>query len=64
MRTTDLKELIESVKRVRVEKCPALDEIFLLDVLAAEEANPEDEQSAMRAIEQALERALVRAGVE
>ncbi len=58
MRTTDLHDLLATVERVRADCHPELDAGFLEAVVQAEQAFPEDDSSAMQAIEEALNRYL------
>jgi|HigsolmetaAR202D_1030399.scaffolds.fasta_scaffold01122_13 hypothetical protein len=58
MRTTDLSDLLKAVESIRSEMHPDLSRSFLEAVVAAEEANPEDDDGAMKAIEAALNAAL------
>ena len=58
MRTTDLADLLKAVESIRAEMHPELDRGFLEAVIEAEEANPEDDVEAIRAIEAALSTAL------
>jgi hypothetical protein len=62
MRTTDLKDLIETVDLIRSELHPQLDARFLDAVIRAEEENPEDDAEALRAIQTALKAALEARG--
>jgi hypothetical protein len=54
MATTDLTDLMKTVALLRAELHPDLDATFLEAVVRAEEANPEDDAEAVRAIEMAL----------
>lgn len=54
MRTTDLHDLLATVERVRADRHPELDAGFLEAVVQAEQAFPEDDSSAVQAIEEAL----------
>jgi hypothetical protein len=58
MRTTDLKDLLKAVESIRLEIHPDISAEFLKAVVAAEEANPESHEDAIRAIETALNAAL------
>jgi ABC-type nitrate/sulfonate/bicarbonate transport system substrate-binding protein len=60
MKTTDLGDLLNTVEAMRVERHPDLDAGFLAAVVAAEEANLDDDDAAIRAIEKALQELLVR----
>ena len=62
MRTTELKDLMDTVERIRHEIHPDLDGRFLEAVVRAEEANPEDDTEALRAIQAALKVALEAKG--
>jgi hypothetical protein len=62
MQTTDLKDLMETVDRIRSEMHPDLDIRFLEAVVRAEEENPEDDAAALRAIQVALRVTLVSKG--
>lgn len=62
MKTTDLKALVEAVEAVRKEMHPDLSRGFLGAVIQAEEANPENDEAALRAIQAALEVALRTSG--
>ncbi|MGV9325246.1 hypothetical protein [Streptosporangium sandarakinum] len=64
MRTTDLKDLKDTVERVRQEQYPDLDSGFLAAVVEIEEQNPEpeDDDAAMRAILAALRTLLLGEG--
>ena len=62
MKTTNLNDLIEVVRRIRDEKYPQLDMQFLEAVVRAEEDNPEDDEEGLRSIRQALTRALSSKG--
>ena len=54
MKKTDLSELVGVVENVRQELHPTLDADFLASVVRIEEMNPEDDDAAQRAIQQAL----------
>lgn len=54
MKKTDLSELVGVVENVRKELHPTLDADFLASVVRIEEMNPEDDDAAQRAIQQAL----------
>lgn len=60
MRTTDLKDLLDTVEAIRVEFHPEIDSMFLAAVVEAEESNPDDEPAAVKAIEKALKECLAR----
>lgn len=62
MRTTDLADLLKAVESIRSEMHPDLNRSFLEAVIAAEEANPEDDDGAIQAIQAALNAALRNAG--
>ena len=62
MRTTDLKDLTQTVELLRKEFHPDLDPAFLEAVVRAEEENSEDDTEALRAIQAALQAALVAKG--
>lgn len=62
MRTIDLKDLLDTVELMRVERHPELDAEFLAAVVRAEEANPEDDTEALRNIEAALKVTLTKKG--
>ena len=62
MKTTDLRDLLKTVEAMRVELHPDLDATFVSAVVAAEEANIDDDDAAIRAIEKALQELLVREG--
>ena len=59
MRTTDLKDLTQTVELLRKELHPDLDPAFLEAVVRAEEENSEDDTEALRAIQAALQAVLV-----
>ena len=59
MRTTDLKDLTQTVELLRKELHPDLDPAFLEAVVRAEEENGEDDTEALRAIQAALQAVLV-----
>lgn len=63
MRTTDLKDLTNTVEILRTELYPDLDAEFLAAVVRAEEENPEDDGEALRSIQAALKIALASKGV-
>lgn len=63
MRTTNLKDLTDTVEQLRKELHPDLDSGFLRAVVRAEEQNPEDDVEALRAIETVLNQVLVAKGV-
>lgn len=63
MRTTDLKDLINTVEALRKELHPDLDASFVEAVVQAEEQNSEDDAEALRAIQIALKAALAVKGV-
>jgi hypothetical protein len=63
MRTTDLKDLTNTVEKLRRELHPDLSADFVHAVVQAEEQNPEDDAEALRAIQAALKTALVGKGV-
>lgn len=60
MKTTDLGDLLRTVEAMRAELHPDLDATFLAAVVAAEEANIDDDDAATRAIEKALQELLAR----
>jgi len=62
MRTNDLNDLTQTVEILRAELHPDLDAGFLAAVVRAEEANPEDDAEALRAIQNALKAVLVANG--
>ena len=62
MRTTDLKELIDTVEALRGELHPDVDAQFLEAVVRAEEENAEDDSGAVRAIQAALTSVLAKQG--
>ena len=62
MRTTDLKDLTQTVELLRKELHPDLDPAFLEAVVRAEEENNEDDTEALRAIRAALQAVLVAKG--
>ena len=62
MRTTDLKDLTQTVELLRKELYPDLDPVFLEAVVRAEEENSEDDTEARRAIQAALQAVLVAKG--
>ena len=62
MRTTDLKDLTQTVELLRKELHPDLDPVFLEAVVRAEEENSEDDTEALRAIQAALQAVLVAKG--
>jgi hypothetical protein len=58
MTTNDLLDLRDVVESIRVEAYPHLDRAFLLAVIRAEEANPDDDNSALQEISKAIDTAL------
>jgi hypothetical protein len=62
MPTTDLKDLTKTVELIRTELHPDLDAGFLEAVVSAEEANAEDDDEALRAIQAALKAVLLAKG--
>jgi len=64
MRTTDLKDLTNTVEKIRTDLHPDLDAAFVEAVVQAEEQNPEDDAEALRAIQVALKTALTEKGVQ
>ncbi len=60
MRTSELKALLKTVQSIRAEKYPELSSEFLEAVVNAEEANADDDASAIREIELALQNVLSR----
>lgn len=62
MPTSDLDELVSTVKQVMKETHPGLDAEFVEAVVRAEERFPEDDAEAVRAIQSALRDALGRRG--
>jgi stage V sporulation protein SpoVS len=63
MRTTDLKDLTNTVELLRKKLHPDLDAGFLAAVVRAEEENHEDDAEALRAIQAALRAVLVAKGI-
>lgn len=63
MKTTDLKDLLNTVEALRKELHPDLDASFVEAVVRAEEQNPEDDAEASRAVQTALKTALAAKGV-
>jgi hypothetical protein len=63
MRTTDLKEIIDTLEQIRGKVHPDLDRVFLEAVVRAEEENPEDDTEAVNAIETALKAVLASRGM-
>lgn len=59
MRTTDLKELMDTVEQLRKELHPHLDAAFIRAVVRAEEQNADDAE-ALRAIDAALKQVLAK----
>jgi hypothetical protein len=62
MRTTDLKDLTDTVETIRTALHPQLDTEFLKAVVLAEEENPEDDDEALRSIQAALKTVLTSKG--
>jgi hypothetical protein len=60
MRTTDLKDILATVERLRDELHPDLDPAFIQAVVRAEEENLEDDAEALRMIESALKAVLAK----
>lgn len=60
MRTSELKALLKVVQTIGAEEYPDLSPDFLEAIVNAEEANPEDDASAVQEIEQALQSLLSR----
>ena len=60
MSAHSLEQLLRTVEIIRGEMKPHLDSQFLSDVIRAEDNNPEDDQSAIRAIQVALNESLQR----
>jgi hypothetical protein len=54
MRKTDLHDLIKTVELIRKDLHPDLEPQFIEAVVRAEEENPEDDETALRAIQSAL----------
>ncbi len=63
MKTTDIASLLRAVESIRAARHPDLDVEFVRAVLEAEEANPDDDGEALRAIRQALNTMVSRKGV-
>jgi len=62
MRTTDLKDLTNTVEQLRKALHADLDAGFVEAVVRAEEQNPEDDAEALRTIQAALKAVLVAKG--
>jgi protein-disulfide isomerase-like protein with CxxC motif len=62
MQTTDLHDLRAAVERIRKTQHPDLDSEFLDAVILAEDANPEDDAAAIRAIQAALKVVISESG--
>ncbi len=54
MTTTNLKDIVSAVEQVRRETHPDLNAALLETIIAIEEANSEDDDSAQREIERAV----------
>lgn len=62
MTTTDRDDLVAAVIAARDDIHPELDVEFLIDVVRAEAEAGDDQDTAMRAVEAAVTRALARMG--
>ncbi len=62
MRTTDLKDLLATVEKLRADLYPDVAARFLEAVVRAEEENPEDDAEAVRAIQAAVKAVLAAKG--
>ena len=62
MAKTDLKDLMKTVEDVRREISPDLDPQFLKSVIRIEEENPEDDESALEALQDELKKTLSKKG--
>lgn len=60
MRTTELKDLLKTVKAMAAERHPDVDVGFLEAVVRAEQENPDDGAAALQDIEEALQASLGR----
>jgi hypothetical protein len=60
MKKTDLRDILQAVEQTRQERCRDLSAEFVEAVIRAEEANPEDDETAMKTIEAALNATLAK----
>jgi hypothetical protein len=60
MKKTDLRDILQAVEQTRQERCHDLSAEFVEAVIRAEEANPEDDETAMKTIEAALNATLAK----
>ena len=54
MMKTDIEDLLKRVEEERQRLHPELQRGFLMDIVNAEELNPEDDEEALRLIEESL----------
>ena len=61
MKTDDLQDLLDTVELVRLEREPAVSAELLQQVVLIEEANPDSDERALKAIREVVEAAVATA---